>query len=196
MYIFVLRSLCFLMLKICYIPFFVWLFIILYFCWTLFSFLWVFVLFFEQNHNFVCLRTISSSTKSVKSCANSVKSCVIFIFLCWNFIFLCVIFCYFLQNFPLLVGFFVFLVFLFFEHCSVFYDFLLFLLNIVHLLEGFFICNGSISSVFFFICNCTFSTVLYSFKSKIYSNTKLGVMFLPHYTIRRCFTDDFYRKGN
>lgn len=45
---------------------------------------------------------------------------------------------------------------------------------------------------FFYICNCTFSIVLYSFKPKIYSNTKLGVIFLPHYTIRRCFTDDFY----
>lgn len=48
----------------------------------------------------------------------------------------------------------------------------------------------------FYICNYTFSTVLYSFKPKIYSRTNLGVIFLPHYTIRRCFTDDFYRKGN
>lgn len=47
-----------------------------------------------------------------------------------------------------------------------------------------------------YICNTIFSTVLYSFKSKIYSNTKLGVIFLPHYIIRRCLTDDFYWKGN
>ena len=57
------------------------------------------------------------------------------------------------------------------------------------------ICNG-VHIILFYICNCTFSTVLYSFKPKIYSRTNLGVIFLPHYTIRRCFTDDFYRKGN
>lgn len=75
-------------------------------------------------------------------------------------------------------------------------EFLSFLVSFFIFLCGVYICNGCISSVFFYICNCTFSIVLYSFKSKIYSNTKLGVMFLPHYTIRRCFTDDFYRKGN
>ena len=133
MYIFVLPPLCFLMLKICYIPVFVGLFIFLCFCWTLFSFLLVFYYFlnkitisysYEPSHR---LRNLSKVVQILLKVVWFSSFCVEFSsFFVWFFVVFCRIFLVFC-----------FSVFWFFEHCSVFYGFLLFLLNIVHFVVGF-----------------------------------------------------------